>query len=41
MLLWDSWKRRSVSVPITKWETSRCVKADITWVVLKTGFSGV
>ena len=33
-------KGRFVSVPMTRWEASRCVRAETTWVVLKAGFRG-
>lgn len=41
MLLRGGLKGRFVSVPITKCEASRWVRADITWVAVNAGLSGV
>jgi hypothetical protein len=31
---------RFVSVPMMRWEASKCVRADTTWMEMKAGFSG-
>ena len=41
MLLRGGLNGRLVSMPMTRWEASRWVSADMTWVALKAGLSGV
>ena len=41
MLLRGGLKGRFVSVPITRCEASRWVRADMTWVAVNAGLSGV